>query len=363
MERLSILREWVGRVIATVSGPKGLSGPQDADVGGVGVAGSLPALWQLIRKLAMTVNIWLWVFVFFPTLCAAVYYFGIASDLYVSETDFLVRSQSAQSAPSGLLGTLLQSSSVMQSSGLSSSLQDTNAVNAFIMSRDAVRLLERNNNLRDVFNRPEADFVTRFPNFSTNSSFEKLYQHYSGFVTVVIDGETGVTKLTVEAYRPEDAQMITQALLSYSEDLVNRLNQRAEEDMVATARQQVQTAEDNLAAIQAARASLGQTPSLGRLAGGQNSAPASSFSDIDRIELQRDLAQKSLASAVTALETAEVEAQSHHLYIEHVSEPNLPDYPLYPRRTLSFIMVMVTCFVSYGIAWLLITGIREHGSA
>jgi capsular polysaccharide transport system permease protein len=231
------------------------------------------------------------------------------------------------------------------------------------MSRDAVRLLEKNNNLRDVFNRPEADFITRFPNLFSNSSFEKLYQHYSGFVTVVIDGETGVTKLTVEAYRPEDAQMITQALLSYSEDLVNRLNQRAEEDMVATARGQVQAAEDNLAAIQATRASLGQTPSLGRLTGGQNSAPSSSFSDIDRIELQRDLAQKSLASAVTALETAEVEAQSHHLYIEHVSEPNLPDYPLYPKRVLSFIMVMVTCFVSYGIAWLLITGIREHGSA
>ena len=326
--------------------------PTAADV--LGTPGS--GIWQLIRKFASTFNIWLWVFVFFPTLCAGVFYFGIASNLYMSEADFIVKNQSISSQ--NPFASLLQTSGVVRSS------EDTFSVNGFLLSRDAVRLLDSNDHLRDVFNRPEADFVTRFPGLFGNSSFEKLYQHYLNYVDVTYDSATGLTRLQVKAYRPEDAQMITQALLAYSEQLINRLNARAEDNSLEVARNEVQLAEENLEAVQNQRAQLGQTkPSLmdrNNAGAGDNSA---SFSSFDKLELQHELAQQALASAMMSLQTARIEAQSQHLYIEHISEPNLPDYPLYPRRFWSFVLTVVTCLVIYGVAWLLVTGVREHGSA
>jgi capsular polysaccharide transport system permease protein len=311
------------------------------------------SLGQVLRKWARAFNIWLWVFVFFPTLCAGVYYFGIASDLYMSEADFIVRTE-MPAASTGLLGTLLQST------GLTRSSDDTFSVNSFMLSRDAVSLLEKHDHLREIFDRPEADFITRFPNFFSGSSFERLYEHYLDFAEVTYDSVTGVTRLRVKAYRPQDAQGIADALLSYSEDLVNELNARAEQDSLDVARHEVELVQANLEKIEAERAQLGRGPTVG-LPGANNTT--SSFSAFDKLNLERNLAEKSLAAATESLESARVRAQSQHLYIEHVVAANLPDYPLYPKRLLSFVVVTVTCFVGYGIAWLLAAGIREHGAA
>ena len=51
------------------------------------------------------------------------------------------------------------------------------------------------------------------------------------------------------------------------------------------------------------------------------------------------------------------------LYLERVVEPNLPDYPLYPRRFLYFVFFVTCCLLIYGIGWMLVAGIREHTAA
>jgi capsular polysaccharide transport system permease protein len=309
-------------------------------------AGWRPAKSQsnLLRKWARAFNPWVWLFVFLPTLAAGIYYFGIAADLYASEAEFVVKTQTPE--PSSLLGTLLQST------GLSRSEDDAFSVNAFIASRDAVRLLQQNDHLNEVFDRPEADFLTRFPSPIWGSSFEQLYKHYQDFVNVSYDSVTGVTKLQVKAYRSEDAQNIAKALLNYSEALVNRLNARSERDAVAFAESEVRSAEADLEKIQAERAALGQ----------RRASAQSSFSEFDRLNLRHELAQRALASALESLESARARAQSQHLYLERIVEPNLPDYPLYPRRLLWFALVAVTSLIAYGIGWLLVAGIREHTS-
>jgi capsular polysaccharide transport system permease protein len=58
-----------------------------------------------------------------------------------------------------------------------------------------------------------------------------------------------------------------------------------------------------------------------------------------------------------------LEAQRQHLYIETIEQPNLADYPLYPKRFATFATVAATCLLVYGIAWLLVSGVREHASA
>src|SRR6201981_3398579 len=105
------------------------------------------------RRLSRAFTPWLWGIVGLPTLVAGVYYFAIASDLYLSEAKFIVRSP--KQVQTNSIGALIQST------GLARAVDDTAVVEDFIMSRDAVRRLERENDLRVLFSRPEGDLVTR----------------------------------------------------------------------------------------------------------------------------------------------------------------------------------------------------------
>src|SRR5438445_11028722 len=105
------------------------------------VAGTRPsASTEAISRFLRSLNIWFWAIVGLPTLIAGVYFFAIASDLYLSEVKFTVRgpSRASTSAISALLG----------SAGGSGASEDAFAVHEYIMSRDAVRRLEREADLR-----------------------------------------------------------------------------------------------------------------------------------------------------------------------------------------------------------------------
>ncbi len=102
------------------------------------------------------VNIWFWAIVGLPTLVAGVYYFAIASDLYLSEAKFVVRSP--KQVQTSTVGALLQSSGLATRAA-----DDTELLLDFIMSRDAVRKLEQQNDLRAIFGRPEAISSRDFP--------------------------------------------------------------------------------------------------------------------------------------------------------------------------------------------------------
>jgi len=96
---------------------------------------------------------------------------------------------------------------------------------------------------------------------------------------------------------------------------------------------------------------------------GETNSVVSTLTEYERLTLDRQLAEKALASAFTSLEAARLEAQRQQLYIETIAEPNLADYPLYPKRAIDFGMVLVSCLLAYGIAWLLVISAREHAAA
>ena len=73
-----------------------------------------------IRQLYRSLNVWFWAIVGLPTLVAGVYFFAIASDLYLSEAKFIVRSPNHVQASS--LGALIQST------GLGRAVDDTAVV-------------------------------------------------------------------------------------------------------------------------------------------------------------------------------------------------------------------------------------------
>jgi capsular polysaccharide transport system permease protein len=95
---------------------------------------------------------------------------------------------------------------------------------------------------------------------------------------------------------------------------------------------------------------------------GETDSVVASLTEYERLNLERELGEKALASAFTSLEAARLEAQRQQLYLETIAQPNLADYPLYPKRIISFAMVFATCFLAYGLAWLLIASVREHAA-
>ena len=379
----------------------------------VAVAGGRPDVLGAIGRFLRSMNIWFWAFVGVPTLIAGVYFFAIASDLYVSDVKFIVRGPAK--SPISSIGAMLGSAAP-------GATEDTFAVHEFLMSRDAVRKLERANDIRAVFSRPEGDLLTRFPGPTFwRRDFEALYRTYAHFVSVELDGTSGVSTLEVKAYRPEDAENIARALLGYSEQLINELNDRARRDAIGTFEREVEHEQQHLAEIQAqltgyrikekmldpktaatgpltllaqmqsqlasSQAQLAEAiknspnspqiplvrtriASLEKLiveerakVTGDSNSVATALSEYERLDVQRQLAEKQLASAFVSLEAARIEAQRQQLYLETIARPNLPDYPLYPRRAVSFVTVVATCLLAYGIAWLLVASVREHASA
>jgi capsular polysaccharide transport system permease protein len=375
--------------------------------------GARPLVAGRLLRFLRSLNLWFWAIVGLPTLIAGVYFYGIAANLYMSKAEFIIRSpKSVQVNPV---------SAFLQSAGLSRSGDDSAAVADFIMSRDAVRKLEHHDDLRAIFNRPEGDFVTRFPGILGRTDFEALYRHYTYFVSVETDAETGVTTLRVKAYRAKDAQKLAEALLEYSEQLINQLNARARRDALDIAQREVERVEHHIAEIQDkltayrvkqkmidpktasagvlmliqqmttaeanARAQLSEllrtspnSPQLPLIRtridslenliareraklSGQTDSVVASMTEYEHLILQRELAERALASAFTSLEAARLEAQRQQVYLERIAQPNLPDYPLYPERTLDFALVVISCLLVYGLAWLLVASVREHASA
>jgi capsular polysaccharide transport system permease protein len=393
--------DFVRRAQALVSGATAIAGARPRD------------LAEAIARYLASLNLWFWAIVGLPTLIAGVYFFAIASDLYSSEVKFIVRGP-----PKATVNAL----SAMLSSAGSAVSEDTFAVHEYVMSRDAVRRLEREVDLRGLLSRPEGDLITRFPGiWFWRKDFEALYWTYKRFVSVEAETTSGVSTLLIKAYRPEDAQRMARALLEFSEQLVNQLNERARQDSVGTFQREVDATEQKIATLQTeltayrlqqkmldpksaalgplellsqmvaqqtnARAQLAEilknspnSPQIplmqtriasldkliaeqrGKITGDTNSV-ATALTEYERLDVQKLLAEKTLASALASLQQAKLEAQRQQLYLETIAQPNLADYALYPKRVISFGTVVVSCLLAYGIAWLLIASVREHASA
>jgi capsular polysaccharide transport system permease protein len=170
-------------------------------------------------------------------VAAAIAYFGfIASDVYVSESRFVVRSQQQQQSV-GMLGTILGGA------GMGRAQDEAYSVHDFILSRDALQQLDKQLGVRRAFSDENIDVLSRFPGLNWDDSFEALYRYYPKRVNVTYDGTSSIMTLRVSAFTPQEARRINESLLAMSERLVNQLNKRALEDSIRFAAGVVQEAE------------------------------------------------------------------------------------------------------------------------
>ncbi len=345
-----------------------------------------------------------------PSLLAILYYGFVAADRYTSEAQFIVRSPSR--------AHIDQLTNLVQTTGTTRAPDEASAVHEFMRSRDAVALLVSKADLRKLMGRPEADPVWGFPGWFSRDLQEKLFDRYLDFISIKQDSATGISTLVVQAFRPEDAVRIAQVLLDGSEALINRLNERARRDTIQAAEHEVEIAKsraferrEELTAfrtragtVDPAKSSQNLLETIGKLSfevaqasaqlaeamrnspqgpqianlrnriqateqqivqekqqiGGSAQALAPIIADYERLVLEREFADRALASALSALENARMDAQRQQLYLERIVEPNAADYPGQPKRLMWIAISVVLSFSIYVILRTLISNVSAH---
>lgn len=345
-----------------------------------------------------------------PTALATLYFGVFASDVYVSQSAFVVRSPDRPSNRG--FGGLLEGV------GFGNSSNEVYAAQDYIKSRDALRALNAKDRFEDAYTRPDISFFDRFDPTGLFGSFEHLYRYFLGKVAINFDTTSSITTLTVRSFNGRDAYRFNQQMLGLAEQLVNRLNVRGRRDLISFAQREVDEAkgearaaasalaifrnrsgvvdpekqaevqlqmvsklQDELIASRTQLAELRQYAPLnpqveslrtriaslqsqinsetGKVAGNRKSL-AGSAAEYQRLTLESELADKQLAAAMTSLVDAQNEARRKQAYVERIVQPNLPDSPTEPRRLRGILATFVLGLIAWGIASMLLAGVREH---
>jgi capsular polysaccharide transport system permease protein len=300
-------------------------------------------------------------------------------------------------------------------------MSDTFVVTELINSRQMVADVGNDVDLRAIFANPKADWWSRL---RLPASKEDIVDYWRKVVFAQFDMLTGIVTVTVRTFTPEDSLKLARAITKAADQAVFKMSERARQDLVRFADDEVKRAE---AKMQVSRIALrdfrvqeqiidaGRTaqassdlagklredlsrmkqelatiaPSLaptapqvtllrsriasteaeigrmGRSIGEGGSKSASELSpttlaQFDSLNSELDLAQKSYAVAQEARQRAQNAADRRTTYVTLFVEPALPDASLYPQRTQSVLMVGLMSLITWFLGLLVVSSIRDH---
>jgi len=352
------------------------------------------------------------VVVLVPVALATVYYFLIAADQYVAEFRFALRTVEPVRAE---IGGILQGSVAPSPIGV-----DSYAVVQYLGSRDVIDDLGKTLDLREMFSRPEADWLARL---ELPVSIEELVRYWKSQVDAFYDITNGTIVVRARAFRPDDALQLAQAILASAEQLVNDLSARARRDTLRNSEKEVRRTERRLKTAltrlrefrdregiidprktaDATQALAGRirdeivradtelatvkhymradAPSVRMLEARIQSLQTQlrsvesevtdtekSRSEVlsrvmgsyERLESERTFAEKAYQHALEALDRARMNADRQQVYIAGFVQPSLPEEPLYPRRFRDVGIALFLCCAVWLIGAFAIQTVREH---
>lgn len=357
------------------------------------------AAWQ--KRMALFVGV--------PTVLVFLYLALFASPMYVSEAKFAVRSATEQAVGLDFASQIFKTAS--------STTQDAAVVTEYIESPDAFERLDKELAVKAHYSDRRWDVISRL---TQNPTLYDKTTFWNFVASPVLDPDSGIVTFTVRAYTPEMAQKIASHVLKQSETLVNAMNERAREDAMKLAGEEVKRAQARLMKSQKAletfrdehaeidpkatasglqtlvmdlegqRATLKaqisemaaymrpDAPALKtlktrlaavekqlsgekqRLAGIGAGAMNNWVSAYEALTIENEFAQKQLVSAMTAMETARVSLLSQSKYVVTIESPTLPDESRYPRTFEFTFCVLLGLLLLFGLGSLIVASIREH---
>lgn len=349
-----------------------------------------------------------------PVFMASVYYGLIASNEYVSEFRFAVKDSATSKG--GVAGGLLSALGVSSSNNTF----DNYLVTDYLSSRQAAEELQRRINVVAIYSRPEIDWLSRF---NPSKPVEQFVSYWQSKVTARYDQITGIATAQVRAFTPEDAQLVANSLVTLSEELVNGITRRSQEDAVRFAQRELEKAEDRLRSISAklaeyrtrvgvidpkssvvaSNSTLTQTlqsnlaqlelqettllaqnlrpdsPALvalrhqikstkeqirhieGSVGSVLGGRPLSTVvGEYEQLDLERQFAEKMVTDALRAVDQARASASAQQLYITPYIRPSLPQSATYPRLLFSIFVVALLGLIAWVCSLLVLRSIRER---
>lgn len=354
-----------------------------------------------------------WVFaavVAVPTAVAIIYYTSVASDIFVSESRYIVRSAERAESPS--LGSLIKGGA------MGPATDNAGVVRDYALSREALFDVQSAVDMKAAFSSASVDPIKRFPGLFEANNFETFFEHYKRYVSVAIDPVSATSTLSVRAFDPRLAHDINVRLLEGAERVVNEMNRRMQRDMVDAAAHEVEIAEARVRAAEIAvarfraergvlnpeqeavmqlqradrlrealleaetrleqvRVAAPDSPQIPVLAkqvalvkeqiratkartGRGDKSLVTNSAEFQRLTIERELAAKALAITMDRLDRAQTEAARKQVYLARIAPPSMPDGALEPRRIRGPIAVFVISLLVWGVLTLLVSGVREH---
>lgn len=350
------------------------------------------------------------VMVLVPFAASLVYFVLIASDQYIAEARFTVRSlaeeRNKDSADSGVLA-------------MSSMSQDGFIVTSFIHSTEILQRLTPKIDYRRMFTQDSVDVLSRFDDKESN---ERFLKYWANQVVTYIDGPSGIITLRTRTFSPDDSKALASAIISESELLINELSTRARNDIISRFQAELQRTADNYkAALEAmkeyqnsagllspeARATetgallagllakkleletrlfiLNQSNAASSPSGQQlklttqnletqieklqqeiagNSQTetnvANAVENFSRLETDRRVAETLYETARRNLDMAQVEAMRKSLYLVVFVPPTVPQESLYPHRISTPLLILLGLTVAWMTGVLMFASIEDH---
>jgi capsular polysaccharide transport system permease protein len=357
-------------------------------------------------------------FVILPFLVCSVYYIFIASDQYVAEARFAVRSLS--STGSGDKGDGTSSDNSSGPTGLlnmRSASQDAYVVTSFIHSTEILKRIGEKLDYRSMFVRPDADFLSRF---RSAQSDEEFLDYWADHVSAYIDVSSGIITLKVRAFTPDDSVKLSEAIIQESELLINQLSQRARDDIVQSMRGDVEKSgkaySNTLTALnqfqhqsgllspetQATNSSTLLTGLLAQklafetrlfvmrqsnadsspayqqltlaqqslqdqidkmkleLTGPENASLAKALLEYSQLDTNRMIAEKLYEASQRNYDTVLAEALRKTLYLAVFVNPTLPDEAIFPHRFTTPLMILLALSVIWMTLSLIWASVEDH---
>ena len=350
-----------------------------------------------------------------PTLIATLFFAFVASDQFATESRFAVRGSSGGSSAVDLGGLFSLGSGAVDAES-----SDSYIVQEFIQSREMVELLIEKANFIAVYSRDSADAFYRL---DPEGSIEDFVEYWRMMSSVKFDTDTGIINLRVRAFRPQDAQKLTETVIEESEKLVNDLSLRAREDSLQSARREVAIAEQRYAdsrkalaayrgdeqEIDPAATATSRQTLVGELEGelarlrselralkttmseesprvvyvetriealrnqiqderermaeeeisGQPGL-TERLSRFEELTAEREFAEKAYVSTLSALEAARMEALKQQRYLAVFVEARTPQDALYPEGIRWTLVIFGALILAWGIVALISAAVRDR---
>lgn len=354
------------------------------------------------------------IFVMIPTVLAALYFLVIASDIFASETRFMVRSSDTQQeVGSGALAM------VAKVAGVSGTSPDSFAVLNYVKSRAIIEDIGGKDTVFRLFNRDRGDF---FATIDPDATWEDIVDYWHSRVTASLDTQSGIITVEATAFSAEEADWLARQVVEKSETLVNEISRRAREEALRVALADVELARTNLAEARETlrlyrnvsetidptmtAESIGQVLSQlmlkrielearlettaamldedfaprqvlerqlaevkaqiaaqeGLLAsqGRSEGTVSDVVASFENLRLEEEFAANRYSIAVSSYEKARQETERQQLYLVEIVRPAVPDTALYPRVAAGIFMIFFISFVLWAIASLIVASVKDH---